>query len=302
MALSLSELKALTPSQLKTRQDQRRLPLGERADPPSIAPVNSTPLSRFLTRAAVRFLWTRRPHYGRLLFLTSRICIKQCDLMHLSEATTMEFLRKHTSLPIPKVYCAFKHGNRTYIVMERIRGRVIVDGWLQRTDESRAQLLAQLKGYLDEMRALEPPVPGMVQGVYGSKLEDFRVGVNGIGGYGPFPSVSAFHHFLVSGIGVLPGGLPDMNRLAQFYADSTHKACFTHGDLSALNILVKGDKVVGIIDWEMAGWYPEYWEYSNAWNVHPYLDFWRDEVPKYLDAYPREVEMDLIRRRWFGDI
>jgi len=33
---------------------------------------------------------------------------------------------------------------------------------------------------------------------------------------------------------------------------------FTHGDLSSLNVLVRGDQIVGIIDWETAGWYPSY--------------------------------------------
>lgn len=27
------------------------------------------------------------------------------------------------------------------------------------------------------------------------------------------------------------------------------------------NILVEGGRITGIIDWEYAGWYPEYWEY-----------------------------------------
>lgn len=33
---------------------------------------------------------------------------------------------------------------------------------------------------------------------------------------------------------------------------------FTHSDLSSLNILVRGDNIVGIIDWETAGWYLSY--------------------------------------------
>lgn len=31
---------------------------------------------------------------------------------------------------------------------------------------------------------------------------------------------------------------------------------FTHGDLRSLNILACGDSIVGIVDWETAGWYP----------------------------------------------
>ncbi len=38
----------------------------------------------------------------------------------------------------------------------------------------------------------------------------------------------------------------------------------THGDIAPRNILVdESGRITGIIDWELAGWYPEYWEYAN---------------------------------------
>jgi hypothetical protein len=64
-----------------------------------------------------------------------------------------------------------------------------------------------------------------------------------------------------------------------------------------LNILVH---IVGIIDWEMAGWLPNYWEYTSAINVHPFWAFWRDEVGRFLKPY-EEVEMEVLRRQYFGD-
>ncbi len=39
---------------------------------------------------------------------------------------------------------------------------------------------------------------------------------------------------------------------------------FTHGNVAPRNILVDEDcRITGIVDWELAGWYPEYWEYAN---------------------------------------
>jgi RIO-like serine/threonine protein kinase len=43
---------------------------------------------------------------------------------------------------------------------------------------------------------------------------------------------------------------------------------FIHGDLSSLNIIVRGDTIVGLIDWQTAGWYPSYWEYTTASPVN----------------------------------
>jgi aminoglycoside phosphotransferase (APT) family kinase protein len=40
-----------------------------------------------------------------------------------------------------------------------------------------------------------------------------------------------------------------------------------HADFRPANIIVKKGHVTGIIDWEMAGWYPEHWEFVKAFYV-----------------------------------
>jgi len=68
-----------------------------------------------------------------------------------------------------------------------------------------------------------------------------------------------------------------------------------------MNIIVRGDEVVGIIDWETAGWWPEYWEYTSVWHINPYNEFWREEVDKFLEPKVEELEMERVRRKFFGD-
>ncbi|KAJ5790555.1 uncharacterized protein N7518_007566 [Penicillium psychrosexuale] len=44
----------------------------------------------------------------------------------------------------------------------------------------------------------------------------------------------------------------------------SERSVFTHGDIAPRNILVdEQNNVTGLIDWEYAGWYPEYWEYAQ---------------------------------------
>lgn len=39
---------------------------------------------------------------------------------------------------------------------------------------------------------------------------------------------------------------------------------FTHGDIRPQNIMIhRQGKVISILDWEFAGWFPDYWEYAN---------------------------------------
>ena len=45
--------------------------------------------------------------------------------MDLSETSAMHFIAQHTSIPVPKVHCAFVRRDSSYIVMEHIDGEMI---------------------------------------------------------------------------------------------------------------------------------------------------------------------------------
>ena len=56
-----------------------------------------------------------------------------------------------------------------------------------------------------------------------------------------------------------------------------HAITFTHGDLCQEHIMVNNGHVVAIVDWERAGWFPEYWEWVNAFTN---CSFFRQEWGK----------------------
>ena len=64
-----------------------------------------------------------------------------------------------------------------------------------------------------------------------------------------------------------------VNELIAQHEEPYPSLVFTHGDLNSLNILACGDKVVGIVDWETAGWYPSYLEYTTACQVSLHNSF-----------------------------
>ncbi|KAL2829273.1 kinase-like protein [Aspergillus cavernicola] len=54
----------------------------------------------------------------------------------------------------------------------------------------------------------------------------------------------------------------------------SYRSVFTHGDIAARNIMVDDDNnVIGILDWEFAGWYPDYWEYAQIMKPSYHGDF-----------------------------
>ncbi|KAH7169292.1 kinase-like domain-containing protein [Fusarium sp. MPI-SDFR-AT-0072] len=207
-------------------------------------------------------------------------------LYKLNKTPCLRRLRKHPGLP--KVYCSLKYKGRVYILMERIQ-------------ESKARILAQLKAMTAELRSIPPPDGAGVANFDGGPIFDQHLPDKSF--WGPFATIQEFHQELRRGLKLADGeeACPGLRELIEFHNGPWEGPVFTQGDLSSLNIMAAGDTVTGIVDWESAGWMPPYWEYTSAWHVNPRNTFWRDAVDGFLTPLPHELEMERIRRQYFGE-
>jgi len=96
--------------------------------PSESSPINDTLINRLLVLGAVKVFRHLRRRKGGVLFVSSKICIKLRPGTLLSEASTISFIARRTSIPVPKIYCAFTHGGQTYIAMEGIKGQMLAVG------------------------------------------------------------------------------------------------------------------------------------------------------------------------------
>jgi Predicted aminoglycoside phosphotransferase len=261
-------------------------------------PINDTYWNRVWTLVAVKMATSRA---GGVVF-SSNICIKYKGSTTLAEANAMQFVRQNTSIPVPTVYCSFVRKGQTYIVMERLPGKVLARTWRSRSEESKAKILSQLQAMIQELRRIPPPKHVGVRNVDGGPIYDCRLPKNP--SWGPFRTIDDFHRQLRNGIEAhhinVTSKFPDIMALITFHERPWTESVFTHADLSSLNIMACGDEVVGIMDWETAGWFPPYWEYTTAAYVNPQNEFWRKEIDKFLTPRPYELKLENIRRRYFG--
>ncbi|KAI0882914.1 kinase-like protein [Annulohypoxylon maeteangense] len=241
--------------------------------------------------------------------ISKKLIVKTGFSVHLTEAATLQFVSKNTSIPVPRVQCSFVFRNRTYIVMDRIKGDPISNVWLKLTEADRDSILLQLRHMLQELRAIAPPPGTGVESCVGGSLRDPRM-TRSSPRFGPFKTIEDFHYWLRGGLQLkdFPSGFPDCDE--QDWDDFKEMAIrqdtpwpspvFTHADLNPSNILVRGGQVVGIVDWEVAGWYPSYWEFTSACYLQ--IPDWDATVPKFLDPFPNELKMERTRQRWWGEI
>lgn len=119
---------------------------------------------------------------------------------------------------------------------------------------------------------------------------------------GPFANIRAFNDSvqLTAYPPIpLPNPLPDPYRA---YLPNTGAITFTHGDLNLSNIIISGTPgsqvIVGIVDWEQAGWYPEYWEYCKLLIAEPPTHEWISSGWVYRVTRPYELEWTAISEYW----
>ena len=225
------------------------------------------------------------------LLQDKKTIVKSGELTRMTEAITMEFVRRHTSIPIPKIYNAYhdKETGRVRIVMERIEGERLDHIWDKLTDEEKEFIICQLQGYFAELRQIEGSYIGSVDGNF---CED-QYFDDEPGQYGPYKDESEFVEGLVK---AWSNGREDdalIYSLCQMALNifKGHKVVMTHNDFDPRNILVQGSEVVAILDWEKSGFYPEFWEYCKALWRPGWASGWiKDQaVNRVLTPYWKEL-------------
>ncbi|KAI9746355.1 MAG: hypothetical protein M1818_000067 [Claussenomyces sp. TS43310] len=190
--------------------------------------------------------------------------------------------------------------------MERIQGDDLARKWAMLSTTDREIVLAQLRRMLEELRSLTPP-DMRTSSLVGCSLYDSRI-PQARPRFGPFQTIQDFNRWLRDGfrLGDHPDrkGDTDYKEIEAMIAKQDGPwppPVFIHGDLNPFNTLLRGTQIVGIIDWESAGWYPFYWKYTAAWYGNRSRPSWQGLLNNFLDAQTEELKMEIVRQKWWRD-
>ncbi|KAJ5808415.1 hypothetical protein N7474_009684 [Penicillium riverlandense] len=163
----------------------------------------------------------------------------------------MSFIRRNTDIPVPTLYGAFEVDGSYFVIMEYIEG---VD-MKSLTDDQKKVVEVELHQHLATLRKLKSNTIGGPSGIV---IPPYRV-------------------MRYSKHDLLPRRQSESDEFV-----------FCHNDLSQPNIIVDPEtlKINAIIDWEYAGFWPEYFE-GPFWGRYgpsvaiPHLKE-KDDTPKLL--------------------
>lgn len=182
-----------------------------------------------------------------------------------SEEVAMRLVKQHISdFPIPEVSHSCYSTNFGRLFMDVVPGSTLALSWDKLNDLDKERLCRETWAAIAQLRQI--PKPPELNHL-------FQCSADG----------SPSHDVLIKDLEDPPTPLLDddalrariFQRYHHFYGrrfteelpnmlPRSNISVFTHGDIAPQNIMVdEFNRITGIIDWESAGWYPDYWEYAN---------------------------------------
>ena len=201
-----------------------------------------------------------------------------------AEAHTLRMVEQFTRIPAPRAIDVIETRDHSYLLMTCVPGRPIGRLLYTMTDEQLSQVVSDLKGYVSELRKIPNETTNFcICNSMGGGILDWRIGDSQREEL-RFKSEAEFNEYLTNELG------NDIRERAAKSHGISHDIVFTHGDLNPRNILAENGRITGIVDWENAGWFPEYWEYTKAhFTVRSGIRWLADVVDRVFDGYREEL-------------
>ena len=216
---------------------------------------------------------------------------KRGSRVRVEESRALRFAHS-LQLPVPVVQDVVASTSETEIVMSFVDGECLEEAWPLMSSEQKQSIAEQLKYMVTTMR--RAPSDQRKIGGFDGPARDCRQFSDAYGG--PFENETEFNQYCLDFLQGTP--LQIRNTIADALG-STSRIVLTHGDLTPRNIIVKGGRVQALLDWEYAGWYPEYWEYVKFFDRPTDCKDWKDYAEVIFDtSYPTELLTFQALARW----
>lgn len=253
---------------------------------------------------------------GRLavLHLAPEIVVKVGANLDLDHVGIVDYIKHQAPIvPVPAILGVIQSGRTGYIFMEYVRGRALDSIWTSLRQTQKDDIKAQLYTIFASLRAIKPSQTNRPV-AFGAgtppRCKDVRRELRRATTL--IKSETEFNDFLLSSVESDPQ--QDCSRsLIRQYLRSDHDVFLTHADLHPRNIMVEEQDqpdsekrliITGIIDWELGGWYPSYWEYVKALHTtgpgSEFSDWWRYLPTDAIGVRGPEHAIDLMISRWLS--
>lgn len=217
--------------------------------------------------------------------------VKSGSRMFDEERRALQFASS-LHVPVPALREASTSDESSMIRMDFVDGDCLEDIWTSLDGNQKQSIAEQIRDIVTRMRQATPTQSTI--GTFGGPVLLQRAWSVDSGG--PFNTEAEFNDFVLD----LPEETPRPVRNAfAGCLNINSRIVFTHACLTPRNIIVKGDRVQAILSWQYSGWYPEYWEYVQFFELYTDCNDWRDYADVIFETgYPKELVTHQAIARW----
>jgi aminoglycoside phosphotransferase (APT) family kinase protein len=200
-----------------------------------------------------------------------------------TEADALRFLQtKDPSIPAPRVFDSITAAGKTFTIMTRLPGRLLIDFYTQLSREEMSLIIADITAVLHKLERLKRSDGRVMMSASGHGLPDPHT----------FFEADSGPHATVLDCWAAQAGFNSVDEFVAEVDDSVPQALvkdpvvWVHSDLRMYNVLVHGGRLSGIIDWENSGWLPQSWQlhvlrFRTAGSRLAWKDIW--DTTKFSD-------------------
>lgn len=231
--------------------------------------------------------------------------LKMGDRVREDEALALSVARS-IGLPVPRLLSYGDDGPGTpgSIWMSRVEGEPLNEQWSKMSESEQHTVIGEVHECLIRMREFQSPTAPLISSLCNRDIRSFRA-PSGIIPRSEDESQFIEYFLRERGPSHFNGEQEREASAALIKRILTipHSIVLVHGDLHRHNIMVKDNHVSGIIDWECAGWMPEYWDFASVLRFNfSWRNTWFDGMragPAF--RYHLELECDKEVLRTTGD-
>ncbi|KAF8652655.1 hypothetical protein AX16_004261 [Volvariella volvacea WC 439] len=245
------------------------------------------------------WLWGSK-RYGRTSInaqkLPFNLYAKYGNEVRYSEAAAMQYVAESTSIPIPIALDAVWGRNGVFILMTTLPGVPFGKNYVLSDLPADDQMDFEdtIKGWLRQLRSLPIPSSNDIY-LFGDPNHNSVRILEALDSHLPNGVAESDSSILI----VVPGEYQDglrANAGLSGLSNTHYRLCFTHGNLDPNNLYFENGQLTGIVNWERAGWYPEYWEYIRIMYRKEEYTLWWNMFRRMFPRYERELELE--RAAW----
>ncbi|UJO22777.1 uncharacterized protein CLAFUR5_12175 [Fulvia fulva] len=263
-------------------------------------------------RSCTHILRERPAGTSKVVAVNHDIVVKFGSGVHVREGQTLVYLERFLpNVPAPRLHAMYRDSEDLFLLMERVPGKQLDTMWPSLNESDKDAITNKLCNIFEAMRQAECPWPDFFGGLDGSGVHHYLLYSQKKGDrkfLGPFYGEADF----VTGLTNNLRALRERNHRPDFKARhyEAHlrnvlqgfRPTLTHSDLDKTNIMVaetssggeERDFEVMLVDWELAGWYPDFWEFFCTSSTFDYV-YWEEDwcwrTEQFLQVWPAKTAM-----------